>query len=837
MPTEVPMNYMQETMTPELKRLRIMIHNFCRLEDSSLLPKIDLRQYGIESGQVITNSTVQQLCSVHTKIQQLDLTNCNQVSDVGLWAIARHLIHLQLLNCTGCTQITTVGLRSISLRCSEIIELNLSNCLVIDDDSLTVIAGGAWRLQRLSLENCHRVSDNAIAKLSKGQGEYLLYLNLNGCTSFGEFGDRGLKELSAYCHNLQELYINAAKRIEDTGLIALALGCPVITHLTLSGCENISKKALKQCAMQWSKMLHFNFQKNTKLQDTDFAVFIDSPMAQSLRSITLQKVSNLGDKGVAMICKALSPYQTIHTLTFIDCHMLTDYSSMIIGNFCPQLRCLDVTNCGHFTDESIHILARKCRYLTSLKLDGNKKITTKTLLSHITSSSEILEFVDMSNQWLGYAPKPSVEKLITLRKQVQLFHTNATKIQSLVRRKFADRIYWMKYRERLLSRAIPLFQAVIRGVQQRTRYALIRFQMNRIRSVIKIQAKFRAFQAYQVCKVIVQRRKYEAYCNTLALLIQRLFRGYQARKYTIHQRAVRANEQLKASRVQAIKEVKAIEIQRLFRGVQAREYAKSLDLARYLRQQQAKRVQFATRLIARIVRGFVGRCKAIHRREELRLAAYRWHCAREIQRVYRGLLGRRRYDYFYQLRQLAIQTIAATQIQRIYRGYRGRLLSSLARALRLLRLRQQDCAVLLQRFLRGCMGRHHFNVYKELETRRLREIVASKVIQRIYRGHKGREAYLIEKQLQSLEGQAKPLIKHLQQIEDERNIMAKLVSKLESQEKRLHENLFEIERELEHCNKTTSKYTDSHRINNTPQRFLTKFLRIRLKDHFEHEQV
>ena len=36
---------------------------------------------------------------------------------------------------------------------------------------------------------------------------------------------------------------------------------------------------------------------------------------------------------------------------------------------------------------------------------------------------------------------------------------------------------------------------------------------------------------------------------------------------------------------------------------------------------------------------------------------------------------------------------------------------------------------------------------------------------------------------------------------------------------------------------TTSKYCDTMRINNTPQRFLTKYLRVRLKDHYEHEKA
>jgi hypothetical protein len=54
--------------------------------------------------------------------------------------------------------------------------------------------------------------------------------------------------------------------------------------------------------------------------------------------------------------------------------------------------------------------------------------------------------------------------------------------------------------------------------------------------------------------------------------------------------------------------------------------------------------------------------------------------------------------------------------------------------------------------------------------------------------------------------------------------------------KRSEDDLFKIERELAMCMQTTSKFTDSSRINNTPQRFLTKYLRVRLKDHFEHEK-
>jgi hypothetical protein len=107
----------------------------------------------------------------------------------------------------------------------------------------------------------------------------------------------------------------------------------------------------------------------------------------------------------------------------------------------------------------------------------------------------------------------------------------------------------------------------------------------------------------------------------------------------------------------------------------------------------------------------------------------------------------------------------------------------------------------------------------------------------MFRGHKGREARECEVQLQAMESKAKPLILLLKHAEEKANGLRKILKRMEWEENRLFESLDEIAQELDHCTKTTQKYTDSSRINNTPQRFLTNFLKIRLKDHLEHETV
>jgi hypothetical protein len=823
-------------VAPELRKLRVMIYNFCKLENGTLLSSIDLRRYGIESGSVITNATVQELCGIHPKVQELNMTGCSQVSDVGLWAIARHLLKLRVLNCSGCVQITSVGIRSLSLRLNELTELDLSYCMLMDDICLTVLAGGTWRLQKLSLRGCMKISDNGITRISQGCGSTLLSLNLDGCPSIGEFGDRGLREIGGSCHVLKELSIDNAKRIEDGGLICLATGCPDLEVLTLSGLETMTKKGFKQMCDAFSKMKKLTLIDNRKLIDNDYSSLLDSPLIKSVTHLELRGFHQLTDKGISIICQALanSANHQIYSLSFPECVHLTDYTSMIISHFCPLIRCLDYSECGKFTDETIHNFAQKLTYLTTLKLDGNKYITSNTLIRYLGNE---FEFVEMSNTYLGYSPKPAVEKLIELKKEMNLHNVNATRIQAMVRRKFADRIYWERYRERLISKAIPLFQAQIRGIIQRKKYYFIKYQIHRIKNVIKIQSKYRSYRAYQIRIKYLKERKYRMYCNRLANIIQKLYRGMKDRRKVKKIRASNANEKIDEAKKRAIREVHAAKIQRIFRGYVGRNiaYQKYLERERAILRRALE--EKCARFIQRIIHGFLGRRKAYHRRQEILLFQKRWNCARNIQRCFRGHQARQYAHYLRRMAELERQNKAAAELQRVYRGYRGRLLFAVAAALRVLRKKQQFYALEIQRFLRGCMGRYYFRLHKERVTFRKRQALASVQIQRIFRGHKGRESGEIEKELQAMEVKAKPLFKHLQLLEEQANSMRKVISRLESMEKILHDELFEIERELDHCSLTTNKYTDSSRINGVPQRFLTKFLKVRLKDHLEHETV
>lgn len=67
-----------------------------------------------------------------------------QVTDVGLWCIARHTRALRELNVSGCHGVTNIGLRSLAICCDKMEQLDFTNCNRLTDLGLRVLGGGCW---------------------------------------------------------------------------------------------------------------------------------------------------------------------------------------------------------------------------------------------------------------------------------------------------------------------------------------------------------------------------------------------------------------------------------------------------------------------------------------------------------------------------------------------------------------------------------------------------------------------------------------------------------------------------------------------------------------------
>ena len=294
-------------------------------------------------------------------------------------------------------------------------------------------------------------------------------LDLTGCTDVGEYGDRGLREVGGNLTKLRELHFADARRVEDSGILSITMGagstgtfqylqialldrnrkyiasgggCRELEVLTLSGCENVSRKGLRSMMRYLQALRRLTLRGCRKMTDADVedslrsaAMQLNAESASSsspvlsvptssvspqkkqksrgsneskaisslsisqrnqldldgmvgrlqvfpaLTSLHLLDCPQLSDRGVAAFCRQIGGQ--LLQLSLVDCRGLTDYCGMVIGGLCPRLRELDLTGCGQFGDAAVTAVASRVSCLTMLKLDGNKRVTTRGLLTHI----------------------------------------------------------------------------------------------------------------------------------------------------------------------------------------------------------------------------------------------------------------------------------------------------------------------------------------------------------------------------------------------------------------------------------------------------------------------
>ena len=184
--------------------LHSFLKNFLSDDLGTFKQHIDLPRHALDSGAPITDATVQEVADLHPDVVSLNLRKCDQVTDVGLWALARGCVKLEQIQLSDCIKITQIGLRSLSLRCSKLKFVDLTRCTKVNDAALKVLAAGCWGIEVLRVEDCMLVGDSGIVEIARCC-KSMIELNLAGCVHLCEFGDKALAEIGTHCNDLERL--------------------------------------------------------------------------------------------------------------------------------------------------------------------------------------------------------------------------------------------------------------------------------------------------------------------------------------------------------------------------------------------------------------------------------------------------------------------------------------------------------------------------------------------------------------------------------------------------------------------------------------------------------
>mgnify|MGYP006085890177 CR=1 FL=1 len=315
-----------------------------------------------------------------------------------------------------------------------------------------------------------------------------------------------------------------------------------------------------------------------------------------------------------------------------------------------------------------------------------------------------------------------------------------------------------------------------------------------------------------------------------ATVIQRVYQGHVGRLLMRKIRNHYARIALIEAQKQARLEQNATEIQRLRRGCNARIITEQMKKERdRLRALEILHIKMS-RIIQRVARGMFGRTLAKIARAAKELAELKWRCARKLQSCWRGKKGRDKARLRSEHRDFQKAVDAATKIQSAWRAFRGKYIGKVAASLAGLRKLEQTAACKVQSSWRARMGRLKAKEKAKAMEETLRRMRAVLIVQRVFRGHRGRTTFAVRGALKKLEHKARPLFvklknneENLQSVLDKIVILKDVLAPVEKDTK-------ELEKEIMLILRSKAKYWDSDRITGAPQRFVTEWLKVRLKE-------
>ncbi|VFQ97766.1 unnamed protein product [Cuscuta campestris] len=252
-----------------LPKLGILsLRGACRMSDDGLrllvaeapiLQSIDLGQCSLLTHSCI-NIISKSLCS---SLKELRINECQRIDAMQIISGLKNLKHLEVLSVAGiqticdqfvcqmlpacgqnlkeldladCENLTDCSLKAIGGACADLLSLNISNLHKLTDVGLQFLANGCRSIQRLVLR-CNSFSDEAIAAYLEASGQSLEELSLNNCSKVGPSTALSLAKCSI---KLYYLDLSWCRRVTDDSLGVIVDSCISLKLLKLFGCTQIT---------------------------------------------------------------------------------------------------------------------------------------------------------------------------------------------------------------------------------------------------------------------------------------------------------------------------------------------------------------------------------------------------------------------------------------------------------------------------------------------------------------------------------------------------------------------------------------------------------------------
>ena len=728
-------------------------------------------------------------------LRVLRISGCSLMTDAGLAGFLRLKgALLQELDISGCSELTNPSMQAIAENCPELTNLNMAGVCLVNDVGMAHLVGGCAKLAVLNMSALQgsripRVTDEGLRLLGSVLSLRSLSIGLARIT------DAGVHALVKRNRQLRTLLFSQCDQLADGSLLSIGACCPVLESLDFCGTRNATDEGVMAIARGCPALTRLNLRGADKLTDASIVA-----LSESCAALDTLVVNGCELTDACLV--ALGKYNFhLHNLDLQSTRRISHVGLSALGDIefrggsvvrgCPKLSLLRLTDC-EASERDIRTLALRLPFGKSagsrkgiVPVSKSFRAQNELVWQHYAESVSVTGIQKCQR---GYAARVRVAILREERRlamQKAEAHAIVT-IQRYGRGYVARRAYLERKRakeelERMLNRAAASLQTYFRMYFSRKRFKLMVKELGRKSTILldrrflgarELQRVFRGckgrFLAHRLwCRKMrlaytmqrVQRGRkgrrraarqaeWVRRCDRGARLVQRVWRGYQARKFYYKKRII---------------ETDAVwTIQTIWRGHRARRFvharlvhlsvaAHTIQLAGigYLQVQQTIRDtkayadrmmlhRWAAHVIEAMYWAYLQREKAAReqRRREFWAASritcrwLRWVretiAARKIEGMYRGRLGRRRAVLQKKLnlvssarsddssvasfrRRKMLRHGSALRIQQWAREILVRIFAELAR-----RKREIELAVHCQARLRGKWARRRATTWRKL---------------------------------------------------------------------------------------------------------------------------
>lgn len=213
--------------------------------------------------------------------------------------------------------------------------LRIDGCEGLEDTTVAqLLAGGGPKLRTLSLYWTPALRDS-LYLIGGGDFSSLNRLNLSGCI---DIEDSGLQAVASGCPSLTHLDITRAKKLTDGGVAAAVKQLPKLQELTAYAVESIGDATLGALATTCPHLTSLDICGARAVSDDAAAAWARA--TPGLVTLGAAWVPNVGD-ATARAIGAACP--NLRSLCLHGSKLVTDAGLAAIAAGCPHLTALDVT--------------------------------------------------------------------------------------------------------------------------------------------------------------------------------------------------------------------------------------------------------------------------------------------------------------------------------------------------------------------------------------------------------------------------------------------------------------------------------------------------------------